>query len=257
MNQEKKLMIQNIASDLSAKFGVDLQKSTAVTVPPKDQPLARFIDHTLLKPDAMPSDIARLCEEAKKYDFFSVCVNSVYVSLCAEQLQDTDTKVCSVVGFPLGAMLGFAKAFETKQAVLAGAGEIDMVLPVGLLRAGELAAVLEDIKGVVEAADGRWVKVILETSMLNDEQKIQACFLSKLAGAKFVKTSTGFGGGGATVADVELMHQCVGDSMLVKASGGVRTYEDAMKMIAAGASRLGASSSINIVTKGSNDSSGY
>ena len=216
MNQEKKLMIQNIASDLSAKFGVDLQKSTAVTVPPKDQPLARFIDHTLLKPDAMPSDIVRLCEEAKKYDFFSVCVNSVYVSLCAEQLQDTDTKVCSVVGFPLGAMLGFAKAFETKQAVLAGAGEIDMVLPVGLLRAGELAAVLEDIKGG-RAADGRWVKVILKRpcSMMS---KRFACFC-RAGRRKFVKTSTGFG---VVVPQwqMELMHQCVGDSMLVKALVG-------------------------------------
>lgn len=210
--------------------------------------LAKMIDHTILKAEATPADVEKLCTEAAKYHFASVCVNSSYVPLCAKMLAGTDVMVCSVVGFPLGAMLPDAKACETRYCVDLGAQEIDMVLNVGRLRAGDLDYVRTDIAGVVKATEGRAaVKVIFETCLLNDEQKKIACTLSKEEGAAFVKTSTGFSTGGATVEDIKLMRAMVGPDMGVKASGGVRTREDALRMIEAGANRIGASSGIAII----------
>lgn len=212
--------------------------------------LARFIDHTLLKMETTREALDTLCDEARAHHFFSVCVNAANVSYCAGRLRGSGVRVCAVVGFPLGAMTPEAKAFETRQAIEDGASEIDMVLQVGALKSKDYAMVLRDIEGVVAAAKGHVVKVILETAELNDEEKIVACALSKVAGAHFVKTSTGFGSGGATVPDVTLMKRIVGDDVEVKASGGVRSAADADTMIAAGASRLGCSSSVAVVTGG-------
>ena len=210
--------------------------------------LAPLIDHTLLKPEATRDEIAQLCDEARTHRFASVCVNTTWVPLCSALLAGTGVAVCAVVGFPLGAMAPPAKAFEAREAVRLGAQEIDMVVNLGALRSGDDATVFEDIRGVVSAAAPAVVKVILETSALDTEQKIIGCTLSKLAGAAFVKTSTGFGKGGATVEDVELMRRIVGPDLGVKASGGVRTAEDALKMAQAGANRIGASASVAIVT---------
>ncbi len=212
--------------------------------------LGRIIDHTLLKPDATRDDLRKICSEAMAWHFFSVCVNSVNVPFCREQLRGSSVAVCAVVGFPLGAMTPNAKAFETTEAIRAGADEIDMVLNVGALRSRDYALVLDDIAKVVGAAQGRVVKVILETGMLTRDEKVIACALSKAAGASFVKTSTGFGAGGATVEDIALMRAVVGDELGVKASGGVRTAADADAMVAAGATRVGASSSVAIVSGG-------
>ncbi len=212
--------------------------------------LGRIIDHTLLKPEATRDDLRKLCSEAMAWHFFSVCVNSVNVPYCREQLRGSTVAVCAVVGFPLGAMSPNAKAFETTEAVRAGADEIDMVINVGALRSRDYALVLDDIARVVGAAGGRVVKVILETSMLTRDEKVVACALSKAAGASYVKTSTGFGGGGATAEDIALMRAVVGPELGVKASGGVRTAADADRMVAAGATRLGASSSVLIVSGG-------
>jgi deoxyribose-phosphate aldolase len=212
--------------------------------------LGRIIDHTLLKPDATRDDLRKICSEAMAWHFFSVCVNSVNVPFCREQLRGSSVAVCAVVGFPLGAMTPNAKAFETTEAIRAGADEIDMVLNVGALRSRDYALVLDDIAKVVGAAQGRVVKVILETGMLTRDEKVIACALSKAAGASFVKTSTGFGAGGATVEDIALMRAIVGDELGVKASGGVRTAADADAMVAAGATRVGASSSVAIVSGG-------
>ncbi|MBM4370957.1 MAG: deoxyribose-phosphate aldolase [Deltaproteobacteria bacterium] len=209
--------------------------------------LARFIDHTLLAPDATQEQLRKLCEEAKRFGFYSVCVNSANVAFCRSLLAGTPVKVVAVVGFPLGAMSPGAKAFETREALQAGAEEVDMVLNIGELKSRQYARVLEDIRKVVDAARPRAVKVILETSKLTATEKIIACALSKAAGARFVKTSTGFGGGGATAEDVALMKEVVGPDMEVKASGGVRTIADAQAMIAAGATRIGASASVEIV----------
>ncbi len=218
---------------------------------PKPRPdLARVIDHTLLKPDATRDDLRKLCSEAMTWKFFSVCVNSVNVPFCRQMLHGSTVAVCAVVGFPLGAMTPNAKAFETAEAIRAGADEIDMVINVGALRSGDYALVLDDIARVVGAAPDRVVKVILETSMLSRDEKVIACALSKAAGASFVKTSTGFGGGGATADDIALMRGVVGPDLGVKASGGVRTAADADQMIAAGATRVGASSSVAIVSGG-------
>ncbi|MBL8605256.1 MAG: deoxyribose-phosphate aldolase [Myxococcales bacterium] len=220
---------------------------------PKGQPrpdLARIIDHTLLKPDATRDDLRKLCSEAMAWHFFSVCVNSANVPFCREQLRGSTVAVCAVVGFPLGAMTPNAKAFETTEAIRAGADEIDMVLNVGALRSKDYALVLDDIAKVVGASQGRTVKVILETGMLSREEKLIACALSKAAGAQFVKTSTGFGVGGATAEDIALMRATVGPELGVKASGGVRTAADADLMVAHGATRLGASSSVAIVSGG-------
>ncbi|RME51766.1 MAG: deoxyribose-phosphate aldolase [Caldilineae bacterium] len=215
--------------------------------------LAGMIDHTILKPDARAEQIRQLCAEARQYGFASVCINPTWVSLAAELLAGTGVKVCTVVGFPLGATLTEVKAHETQAVIAAGADEVDMVLNIGRLKDGEDQAVEEDIRGVVQAArqarpdDPVIVKVILETALLTDAEKRRACRLAQAAGADFVKTSTGFSGGGATPEDVALMRQVVGDSMGVKAAGGVRTAEDALAMIAAGANRIGASAGVAIV----------
>lgn len=216
---------------------------------PFDRNIARLIDHTILKPDALREEISRLCAEALRYEFASVCVNSAWVPLAADALAGSSVKVCTVVGFPLGACATQAKVSETEIAISAGAREIDMVLNAGLLRGGETDAVESDIRAVVEAshARGAIVKVILETSLLTDAQKALACEISKRAGADFVKTSTGFGKSGATAADVALMRGIVGPDVGVKASGGVRTLDDVRVMVAAGASRIGTSSGVAIL----------
>ena len=210
--------------------------------------LAKYIDHTLLKPESTRADIARVCEEAKHYNTASVCVNPCWIGFVAEQLKGTDIKPCCVIGFPLGATLPEVKAFETAAAIRDGAKEVDMVINIGALRGAEFETVYEDIKAVVDAAKGKaLVKVIIETCLLTDEEKVTACKLAKQAGADFVKTSTGFSTGGAKVEDVRLMRETVGPEMGVKASGGVRSKADAEAMIAAGATRIGASSSKKII----------
>ena len=216
---------------------------------PEDPDIAGMIDHTLLKPDATADQIAQLCYEARKYNFASVCVNPTHVKLCAELLQGTQVKVCTVIGFPLGASAPEVKAFEAQTALKDGATEIDMVLNIGAVKAGDLTLVARDIHEVVKVghAAGAIVKVIIETSLLNDEEKVTACLLSKEAGADFVKTSTGFSGGGATVEDINLMRRVVGPEMGVKASGGVRDFEGAQSLVKAGATRLGASAGVKIV----------
>ncbi len=223
--------------------------SSNVGVIPQDLSLAKMIDHTLLKPDATQDEIAQLCFEAKKYGFASVCVNPTWTELCATLLKGSDVKVCVVIGFPLGATAPEVKAFETQNAIEHGASEIDMVINIGALKARDLETAARDIRGVVTKAHARGaiVKVIIEAVLLNDEEKNIACLLSKEAGADFVKTSTGFASGGATVHDVELMRRAVGPEMGVKAAGGVRTYEDAESMIKAGATRIGASAGVKII----------
>lgn len=219
--------------------------------------LHTYIDHTLLKADATRAQVEALCDEARQYHFASVCVNSTWVAECAARLRGSQVPVCTVVGFPLGAMSAAAKAYETEQALRDGAGEIDMVINLGRLKSGEYSRVHDDIAGVVAAAAGVRVKVIIETCYLTDEEKIKACILSMEARAHFVKTSTGFGTGGATPGDVALMRRVVGPTMGVKASGGIRSNEDAQLMIAAGATRLGASASIAIVQGGSDKETRY
>lgn len=209
--------------------------------------MAAYIDHTLLKPEATRADIIRLCREARDKGFYSVCINASYVKTAVQELKESPVKVCAVIGFPLGATTSAVKAFETEEAVKAGAAEIDMVIHVGALLGGERDYVKEDIAAVVQAAGGRSVKVIIETGLLDDSQKIEACRLAVEAGAQFVKTSTGFGPGGATVADIALMRETVGPGLGVKASGGVRTAEAAREMIRAGATRIGTSSGVSIV----------
>lgn len=218
--------------------------------------LNKMIDHTVLKNTTQKADIVKLCEEAKEHNFASVCVNTCWVSLCAELLAGTDVKVCTVVGFPLGAMDTASKAFETKTAIANGAGEIDMVINIGKLKDGEVEYVTNDIAAVVEAAQGRCVKVIIETCDLTDEEKVVACKASVDAKATFVKTSTGFSTGGATVADVALMKANITPEMEVKASGGVRNIEDCQKMIDAGATRIGTSNGIAII-EGATVTEGY
>lgn len=220
--------------------------------------LRKYIDHTLLKADASEAEIVKICKEAKEYGFASVCVNAFRVPVVKRELEGSDVKVCCVVGFPLGAMTKEAKAFETKQATENGAQEVDMVLNVGAMKDKKYDVVLADIKAVVEAAKGKaLVKVILENCLLTKEEIVKACELSKEAGADFVKTSTGFSTGGAKAEDVKLMRETVGTSMGVKASGAVRTTKDAEEMIAAGASRIGASASISIVEGTETGKSGY
>ena len=219
--------------------------------------LAKLIDHTLLKPEATREEVVALCEEARKYRFASVCVNTTWVPLAKSLLSGTDVMVCAVVGFPLGAMTPTAKAYEARDAVRQGAREIDMVINIGALKSRDYETVFEDICRVVKSSAPAGVKVILETSALDTEQKIIACSLSKLAGAAFVKTSTGFGKGGATVEDIQMMRRIVGSELGVKASGGVRTAEDAIKMAQAGANRLGASASVAIVTGTATAKGGY
>jgi deoxyribose-phosphate aldolase len=219
--------------------------STAITA------VAQVIDHTLLKPEATREQIDRLCREALEYHFASVCVNPTHVGRCAELLRGSDVKVCTVIGFPLGATTTAVKAYETRQAIDDGATEIDMVINIGALKSGDLDAVQADIGAVVDAAHaaGALVKVIIETALLSDDEKVTACRLAQAAGAEFVKTSTGFGPGGAKVEDVALMRRVVGPEMGVKASGGVRNYADVQAMIAAGATRIGASAGVAIVSE--------
>ncbi|HZQ25441.1 MAG TPA: deoxyribose-phosphate aldolase [Terriglobales bacterium] len=211
--------------------------------------LAKIIDHTHLRPDATREQIASLCDEAKQYGFGAVMVNACYVELACSKLNGADAKVGAVIGFPLGATLTSVKVYEAKQALRLGAREIDMVLNVGGLKSADQRFVAEDIRAVAEVVHGKkaLLKVILETVLLTEEEKVTACRLSARAGADFVKTSTGFLGGGATVADVELMRRTVGTKLGVKASGGIRSAEDARKMIEAGANRLGTSSGVTIV----------
>lgn len=209
--------------------------------------LAEYIDHTLLKPTATDSEVLEVCRQAREYHFASVCINPAYVALTARELAGSGVKVCTVIGFPLGSTTSETKAFETRDAVAKGADEIDMVIHIGKLKSGDFEYVCNDIRAVVQSAQGRVVKVIIETSLLTDDEKVAACILAKAAGAHFVKTSTGFGGGGATPEDIALMRKTVGPTLGVKASGGVRDCESAHKLIEAGASRLGASASVAIV----------
>ncbi len=241
-------LVANGADRVGASLG------TRVT----DRNVARLIDHTLLKPDATEEDIRRLCEEARRYGFASVCVNPSYVPLAARLLEGSEVAVCTVIGFPLGATTPTTKAIETRDAIANGATEIDMVINVGALKSGNDDLVRRDIQAVVDAARGKaLVKVILETALLSREEKIKACLLAKMAGADFVKTSTGFGPGGATVEDVALMREVVGPEMGVKASGGIRDLETAKAMVAAGATRIGASASVAIVRGESAGKGGY
>ena len=219
--------------------------------------VAGMIDHTMLKPEVTRDQIVKLCEEARKYEFASVCINPSFVSLARDLLAGSPVKVCTVIGFPLGADTSVTKAMETRDAIANGADEVDMVINVGALKAGDYNLVRDDIKAVVESAGGRIVKVIFETALLNEEEKIKACQLSKEAGADYVKTSTGFGPGGATVEDIALMRREVGKYMGVKASGGIRDYEKARAMIEAGATRIGASASVAIVEGKKQDGDGY
>ncbi|WP_373892852.1 deoxyribose-phosphate aldolase [Virgibacillus natechei] len=210
--------------------------------------LARYIDHTALKPDTTKEKIKQTVDEAREYEFASVCVNPYWVPFCYKHLKDTSVKVCTVIGFPLGATSTASKVFETEQATKDGATEVDMVINVGELKSENNEAVKADIKAVVTAAKGSALtKVIIETSLLTNEEKIRACKLSKDAGADYVKTSTGFSGGGATVEDIKLMRQTVGSDMGIKASGGVRDNKSTLEMIDAGATRIGASSGIEII----------
>jgi len=226
----------------ACRISCDLKASTL----PSD--LANTIDHTLLKPDAREDEIRELCAEARQHHFASVCVNPHWVSLCASLLSGSEVEVCTVIGFPLGATTAETKAFEAAEAVRRGATEVDMVINVGALKGRDYATVHDDIQSVVGAVQGAaCVKVILETALLEDDEKIAACALAKEAGANYVKTSTGFGGGGATAADVALMRRVVGSEVGVKASGGIRDRETAEAMIAAGANRLGASAGVKIL----------
>lgn len=209
--------------------------------------VAKYIDHTLLKPDSTREQIDKILEEAKKYQFKSLCINPTHVSYASQQLLDTDVLVCTVIGFPLGATTTDVKVFETENAIKNGASEIDMVINIGALKDQRYDEVQKDIEGVIAAANGKTVKVIIETVLLTDEEKVKACELAEKAGATFVKTSTGFAGGGATPEDVKLMKDTVGNRLEVKASGGVRSLEDFEKMIEAGATRIGASAGVQII----------
>lgn len=246
-----KQILDNGAERISAGKGIGSEL--------KDISLARMIDHTMLKPDATIEEITTLCEEAKKYNFASVCVNPSFVPLCYKLLKDTQVKVCTVIGFPLGATTTATKRSEAEEVLNEGAQEIDMVINIGKLKAGDHKYVFNDINQVVLAAKRKnaVAKVIIETALLNDEEKVKACLISKEAKADFVKTSTGFSKGGATAGDIALMRYVVGSSVGVKASGGVRSLEDAEEMIKSGADRIGASASVKIVTGEKSSSSGY
>lgn len=228
--------------------GADRIAST-LNVAPTDGSLSHMIDHTLLKPDATQDEIARLCYEARKHGFASVCVNPANIKLCADLLKGSDVLVCTVVGFPLGATSSESKVFEAQKAIRDGATEVDMVINVGALKSHDYQLVQRDIASVAHVchSDDAILKVIIEAALLSDEEKVAGCQIAKVAGADFVKTSTGFGPGGATAEDVALMRRVVGPKMGVKAAGGIRTYADAQRMIAAGASRIGASASVKIV----------
>jgi deoxyribose-phosphate aldolase len=246
-NMEKNEIIEKVTrQDLTSRVsGTEASRAPNLTV----SEMAQYIDHTLLKPEAPEPAYDKLCDEAITYRFRSVCVNSSWVAYVAQKLNRTEVLVCTVVGFPLGAMDSQAKAFETRRAIEDGAQEIDMVINIGALKSGNLKFVEEDIRAVRQAAKGTTgLKVIIETCLLTDDEKVLACEIAKKAGADFVKTSTGFAGGGATVEDVALMRRAVGPHVGVKASGGVRDYDTAIAMITAGANRLGTSSGVAIVT---------
>jgi deoxyribose-phosphate aldolase len=219
-----------------------------MSAPAASNSITRFIDHTVLKPEATSQQIETLCREARQHNFAAVCVNPTHVNLAAELLQGSNVAVCTVIGFPLGATLTEVKVFETEQAIKHGATEIDMVINIGALKDGNLGLVEQDIAGVVAAAHAHQThcKVIIETALLNDDEKVQACQLAQKAGADFVKTSTGFSHGGATVEDVALMRRTVGPEMGLKAAGGIKNLADAQRMVAAGATRLGASAGVKI-----------
>lgn len=215
--------------------------------PEAGENIARFIDHTVLKPDASAEQVRKACDEAIQYGFASVCINPSYVLLAANQLNGSNVKVCTVIGFPLGATSTLTKVWEARDAIANGAEELDMVIPIGILKEGYYSQVYRDIASVVEAANGRIVKVILETALLTKEEIVRGTMLARMAGAHFIKTSTGFASGGATLADVALMRRVVGDDMGVKASGGIRDRKTALAMIEAGATRIGTSSGVAIV----------
>jgi len=246
--------VKNIISNGAARIAASIGVGEHI-----DQNVARMIDHTLLKPDATPKEIKTLCEEARTYNFASVCVNPSFVPMCKDLLRGSKVKVCTVIGFPLGATTTETKRFEAEQALKNGAQEIDMVINIGMLKQGENEYVFNDINQVVLAAKkfGAVCKVIIESAILTDEEKIKACILAKEAKADFVKTSTGFSKGGATAGDVALMRYVVGSSVGVKASGGIRTTEDAKLMIASGADRIGASASVKIVGGSASAGAGY
>jgi deoxyribose-phosphate aldolase len=235
--------LDRMVSQGAARFGLE----AGATSRPSE--IADRIDHTLLKPETTPAQIERLCSEAVSHGFATVCVNPAWVALCAERLRGSPPGVCSVVGFPLGATLPEVKAHEASRVVALGAAEVDMVISIGALKAGDYALVEQDIAAVVDAShrQGALVKVIIEAALLSDDEKVRACVLSRIAGADFVKTSTGFGPGGATVADVALMRRVVGPRMGVKAAGGIRDLGAAEAMLQAGADRIGASAGVKIV----------
>ena len=241
-------IIRQVTEDICSKYGAHTQPPAAGDgYTPAD--MAKYIDHTYLKPEASVNEIRKICDEAKKYHCASVCVNPSYIQYVAQQLEGSGVTPCCVIAFPFGTSTPEAKAFEASDAASKGAREIDMVINVGAIKSGDWLLVKRDIEGVVNAVKGRAkVKVIIEACLLTDEEKVKACTVAKLAGAAFVKTSTGYSTGGATVEDVRLMRETVGPEMGVKASGGVRTYDDAVAMLKAGANRLGCSSTMKIVS---------
>lgn len=240
-------IIRQVTEEICSKYGAQTQTPAAGDgYTPAD--MAKYIDHTYLKPEASVNEIRKICDEAKKYHCASVCVNPSYIQYVAQQLEGSGVTPCCVIAFPFGTSTPEAKAFEASDAASKGAREIDMVINVGAIKSGDWLLVKRDIEGVVNAVKGRAkVKVIIEACLLTDEEKVKACTVAKLAGAAFVKTSTGYSTGGATVEDVRLMRETVGPEMGVKASGGVRTYDDAIAMLKAGANRLGCSSTMKIV----------
>lgn len=241
-------IIRQVTEEICSKYGAQTQTPAAGDgYTPAD--MAKYIDHTYLKPEASVNEIRKICDEAKKYHCASVCVNPSYIQYVAQQLEGSGVTPCCVIAFPFGTSTPEAKAFEASDAASKGAREIDMVINVGAIKSGDWRLVKRDIEGVVNAVKGRAkVKVIIEACLLTDEEKVKACTVAKLAGAAFVKTSTGYSTGGATVEDVRLMRETVGPEMGVKASGGVRTYDDAIAMLKAGANRLGCSSTMKIVS---------
>ena len=241
-------IIRQVTEEICSKYGAQTQ-TPAAGDGYTTADMAKYIDHTYLKPEASVNEIRKICDEAKKYHCASVCVNPSYIQYVAQQLEGSGVTPCCVIAFPFGTSTPEAKAFEASDAASKGAREIDMVINVGAIKSGDWLLVKRDIEGVVNAVKGRAkVKVIIEACLLTDEEKVKACTVAKLAGAAFVKTSTGYSTGGATVEDVRLMRETVGPEMGVKASGGVRTYDDAVAMLKAGANRLGCSSTMKIVS---------
>jgi deoxyribose-phosphate aldolase len=257
---DQKELIDRITSEVMKRLTAEMGKRASAQ-PAVDGPspasLAKYIDHTMLRPDAPDAAFDQLCAEAVEWGFASVCVNSGRIAYVAKKLRGTDVKVCAVIGFPLGAMDSRSKAFEARRCVEEGAVELDMVMNIGAMKSGDLKLVEADMRAVRRATRSTTVlKVIIETSLLNDDEKVLACQIAKRAGADFVKTCTGFAGGGATPADISLMRRTVGPEMGVKASGGMRNYPRAVQILAAGATRIGAVSSVAIVT-GQEGQGGY